>query len=82
VVSWDAIPKHTEPAKGLVQWAPGLHYDPALWMRVARLREEEHAAIASRCRHLGFITTEGTIWPPLLTVARNTAAKQIKAQTS
>jgi hypothetical protein len=81
-IAWDAIPKHSQPGHGLSEWSPDIHYDPALWMRVAGLRPDAHAAMQSRCMHLGFITLDGSVWAPILTVARTIAAKRIKAQAT
>ena len=83
VVAWSAVPKRTtsSPTELLVEWAPGVWYDPELWMVAAGMSRGDHGRVASKCRTLEFIDAAGEVWPPIIVYARALAAKSIKEKT-
>lgn len=75
-VAWTRLPRYVAGIDGAVQWADGSWYSPEVWMVAAGLPTHRHGEMVTRLRTLGFITTSGDVWPPLLAAAEHLASRK------
>ena len=77
VSAWTSLPKHAAEQAWLELWGPGVWYDPEQWRAAAGLTSVEFEGVRTRLAAMAMIDPAGQVWPPVLQLARTTAARML-----